>query len=106
MTRSSRPSWGCADPARSCIIRRHMKIDENVSLANYSTMGLGGHAAYVTEVTTADEVAEALKWAKDKNLPSLMIGGGSNVVWRDEGFPGLLLVDKIPGYETSAGDDG
>ncbi len=30
-----------------------------------------------------------------------MIGGGSNIVWRDEGFPGLVLVNKIMGYEVT-----
>ncbi len=81
-----------------------MNILENVSLAAYSTMGLGGQAAYLVEVHTPPEVVEALQWAKEKQLPTLMIGGGSNIVWSDEGFPGLLLVDKIPGYEAVAED--
>jgi len=82
-----------------------MKILEKVSLAQYSTMGLGGNAAYVTEVRTPPEVAEALRWAQEKGVPALMIGGGSNVVWSDDGFDGLVLVDLIPGYEALAEDD-
>lgn len=78
-----------------------MNVSENVSLADYSTMGLGGKAAYLTEVGTPDEVVEALEWAGKRGLPALMIGGGSNIVWSDEGFPGLVLIDKIPGYEIS-----
>jgi UDP-N-acetylmuramate dehydrogenase len=77
-----------------------MNILENVSLADYSTMGLGGTAAYLIEVRTPSEVVDALHWARDKELPALMIGGGSNIVWSDDGFPGLVLVDKIPGYEA------
>lgn len=81
-----------------------MNILENVSLADYSTMGLGGPASYLLEATTAAGLVEALKWAKERKLPSLMIGGGSNIVWSDEGFPGLIIVDKIPGYEASEAD--
>ena len=82
-----------------------MNILQDVSLAKYSTMGLGGKAAYLTEVRTPPEVAEALQWAKEKNLPALMIGGGSNIVWSDDGFDGLLLIDLIPGYEALAEDE-
>jgi UDP-N-acetylmuramate dehydrogenase len=82
-----------------------MNILENVSLAAYSTMGLGGQAAYLLEVHTADEVVEALHWAQEQKLPTLMIGGGSNIVWSDAGFSGLVLVDKIPGYEATEEDD-
>jgi len=77
-----------------------MNILENISLSAYSTMGLGGTAAYVTEVHTSAEVVEALKWARERSLPVLMIGGGSNIVWSDDGFDGLLLIDKILGYEA------
>lgn len=82
-----------------------MHITPNVSLSEYSTMGLGGNAAYLGEVTNRAELSEAVKWAKSKQLSILMIGGGSNIVWRDEGFNGLVLVNKILGYETYAIDD-
>lgn len=82
-----------------------MNPTQGVSLANYSTMRLGGLAAYLTEVHSADDIFEALAWASEQNLPTLMIGGGSNIVWRDEGFPGLILVNKIMGYQTQETDD-
>lgn len=62
-------------------------------------MGLGGAAAYLLEVGGRKVVAEAFAWARSRSLPVLMIGGGSNIVWRDEGFPGLVLVNKIRGFE-------
>lgn len=77
-----------------------MNILESVSLADYSTMGLGGRAAYLTEVHTPPEIVDALQWAKGKNLPTIMLGGGSNTIWSDGGFPGLVLIDMIPGYEA------
>lgn len=76
-----------------------MQILQNVPLALYSTMRLGGKAAYVTDVHSEDELAEALSWAKEHELPVIMVGGGSNIVWRDEGFNGLLIVSKIIGHE-------
>jgi UDP-N-acetylmuramate dehydrogenase len=82
-----------------------MNVQQNVSLAAYSTMGLGGPAASLAEVTDRDEVAEAYAWAKDRNLPVLMIGGGSNIIWKDEGFPGLIIVNKISGYDVSQEGD-
>lgn len=77
-----------------------MDIIENVSLADYSTMGLGGTASYLTEVTDKAEIVEALNWAKEKRLPVIMIGGGSNTIWGDNGFNGLVMVNKLLRYEV------
>lgn len=68
-------------------------------------MGLGGAAAYLLEIRDRMVVAEAFSWARSRSLPILMIGGGSNIVWRDEGFPGLVLVNKIDGLETYEEDE-
>ncbi len=93
-----------ADLTRPYIIRG-VNILHNVSLASYSTMGLGGIAAYLVEVNNRMEVLEALSWAQTHQLQVLMIGTGSNIVWRDEGHPGLVIVNKILGYEVFNEDD-
>jgi len=77
-----------------------MNILENVSLADYSTMKLGGIGAYLTTEESRIELLEAISWAQDKQLPFIMIGGGSNIFWKDEGFSGLVIVNKIERYET------
>lgn len=82
-----------------------MYILENVPLSAYSTMRLGGVAAYLTEITDRLDVAKAIEWAEERNLPAIMIGGGSNIIWRDEGFPGLVMVNKIMRTETLQADD-
>ncbi len=82
-----------------------MDIRQNVSLAAYSTMGLGGLAAYLVEIKQRGEVQTAINWARERQLPTIMIGGGSNIIWRDEGFPGLVLVNKIAGYEMMQEDE-
>lgn len=75
------------------------------SLADHSTMRLGGPAAHLLEITDASQLTGTLGWAQSQNLPVIMIGGGSNIVWRDEGFPGLVLVNKITGYEVFEEDE-
>jgi len=82
-----------------------MNVSQNVSLAAYSGMGLGGVAAFLTEVRTRMELLEALSWAQQRQLPVLMIGKGSNIVWRDAGFQGLIVVDKIERYEVFQEDE-
>jgi len=62
-------------------------------------MRLGGNATNLLEVRSRQEVEEAVKWAEDNNLPVIMIGGGSNIIWSDSGFDGLVIVNKISGFE-------
>jgi UDP-N-acetylmuramate dehydrogenase len=82
-----------------------MNITQNEPLKNHSTMRLGGAAAYYTEVSDRHELVAAVTWAEQNNVPLLMIGDGSNIVWKDEGFPGLLIVNKIMRFEEQMEDD-
>lgn len=82
-----------------------MNVIQNVSLASYSGMGLGGTANYLCEVVNRMEVLEAMSWAQERNLPFIMIGSGSNVLWRDEGFSGLVIVNKIIHFELFQEDE-
>jgi len=76
-----------------------MQPKSNVPLSGFSTMRLGGPAAYLTDVTSRQELTAALEWANVQAMPIIMIGGGSNIIWRDEGFQGLVIVNKIMGYQ-------
>ncbi len=76
-----------------------MNIIENTSLGEYSTMRLGGAARYLVEIHTRQELKEAYAWATENQLPFIMIGGGSNIIWQDSGFEGLVMVNRIHGYE-------
>lgn len=82
-----------------------MQVLQKVSLRAYSTMRLGGVAAFLAEINSAQEIPEAFVWAEQRQLPVMMIGGGSNIIWRDEGFNGLVLVNKIMGIEEQQEDD-
>lgn len=77
-----------------------MHIQKNISLAQYSTMRLGGVASYLVEVHTEDELLEALEFAKHSALATHIVGGGSNTIFSDNGFNGLVIVNKISGIDT------
>lgn len=80
-------------------------MKQNVSLAQYSTMRLGGNAQYLAEVNKAQDLPELVQWAQSQHLPIIMIGRGSNIVWRDEGFNGLVLVNKVSGRDVISEDN-
>lgn len=82
-----------------------MNVQEHVSLKDHSTMRLGGTARYLADITGKADLTEAVAWAQEHGLPLLMIGSGSNIVWKDDEFPGLILVNKIPGYEAYDEDE-
>jgi len=82
-----------------------MDIQKNVSLAKFSTMRLGSTTAYLAEIQTKNDLLEALNFADTKYLPVVMIGGGSNIVWSNKPYPGLVLVNKIKGFDKFNKDD-
>lgn len=72
-------------------------IKENVALAPFTTFRIGGPARYFIEARTEDAVLESIGFAKEKNLPVFVLGGGSNLLVGDAGFPGLVIKIAIPG---------
>ena len=66
-------------------------IRRDVPLAPLTTFELGGPARYFSQVATVDDAIWALRWAGDRTLPAFVLGGGSNLVVGDGGFPGLVL---------------
>lgn len=78
-----------------------LNIQENVSLKDHSTMRLGGNARYYCEVTNMFELKEAVDFADSKSIDAIMIGGGSNIIWQDSGYAGLVIVGNIKNYEIN-----
>ena len=81
-----------------------MDIHTNIPLKNYTTMKIGGNARFLTEVHSPDEVAKVYRNAKVQKLPVFILGGGSNVVAKDEGFNGIIIRMRITGFEVIADD--
>ncbi len=64
-------------------------------------MRLGGNARFLCTITSDDELLEAIKFARGKQLRIKVIGSGSNLVWPDKGYDGLVIVNKIGGINIS-----
>jgi UDP-N-acetylmuramate dehydrogenase len=81
-----------------------MLLQENVPLASLTTFRLGGPARFLVEAKSAGEIEEAVAFAHSKNLPLFVLGGGSNLLVADSGWPGLVLQIAIPGIERRSGE--
>jgi UDP-N-acetylmuramate dehydrogenase len=77
-----------------------IEIKENVRLAPYTTLQVGGDARYFAEPENEDAVIEALRWAQRRALPVFVLGGGSNLLVSDAGFDGLVIHVCIRGVEA------
>ncbi len=70
-------------------------IQENVSLAPYTTLRIGGPARFFCEARTEDDLLEAVRFARERQLEVFILGGGSNLLAGDEGFDGLVIHAAI-----------
>ncbi len=68
-----------------------IQIQEQVPLAPFTTLGIGGSARLFCEARTEAEIAEAAQLARDRSLPLFVLGGGSNLLVSDAGFDGLVM---------------
>jgi UDP-N-acetylmuramate dehydrogenase len=68
-----------------------MKILENVALKEYTTFRLGGPARFLIEAESEKDIEEALKFAQNKKLPYFILGRGSNIIFSDAGFGGVII---------------
>lgn len=77
-----------------------MIIQENVVLAPLTTFKVGGPARYFAEARSIAEVSEAVAFARGRSLKLFVLGGGSNLVVSDAGWPGLVLKIGITGIDS------
>src|SRR3989344_9657069 len=85
-----------------------VNVQKNVLLAPLTTFHIGGVAQYFVETAGALELAEAFEYAEAHHLPVRVLGGGSNVIFPDAGFRGLIIriLDggiRISGEKVSCG---
>lgn len=67
------------------------RIVESVSLANYTRFSIGGPAALLFDTSDESAFVTALGITAEKQLPRIIIGGGTNLIVSDTGFPGVVL---------------
>lgn len=76
-----------------------MKILKNIKLNNYSTFKIGGQADFFAVIENKTELLKALAWANKNGKNIFILGGGSNILFSDQGFSGLVLKNEIKGIE-------
>ncbi len=77
-----------------------MRLEENISLKQYTTFGCNETGRYFTNIKKTEEVIEAITWCKEKQLPYLVLGTGSNILFTKP-FEGLILKMGIIGINKT-----
>jgi len=80
------------------------EIKQNELLENYCTYRIGGRAKVIFFASTAEEIAAGLEVARENGFPFFVLGGGSNVLFSDRGFPGLILKIENNSIEIKEND--
>ncbi|RYZ09410.1 MAG: UDP-N-acetylmuramate dehydrogenase [Myxococcales bacterium] len=78
-----------------------MEISDHEPLAPRTTLGVGGKARYFALARSESDVIQALGWAKAREVPVRVLGGGSNLVVADQGFDGLVVGVELRGVSFS-----
>jgi UDP-N-acetylmuramate dehydrogenase len=89
-----------------------MQLLEQIPLAPFTTFGIGGPARWFTEVRDEASLVESVQLARDHGWPLFVLGGGSNLLVSDQGFPGLVVRIAMRGiqqegntFHAAAGED-
>jgi UDP-N-acetylmuramate dehydrogenase len=81
-------------------------VGDQAALSGYTTLGLGGPARRLLEAVTEADIVTAVADADTRGEPVLVLGGGSNLVIADEGFPGAVIRIASQGVRQEPGPDG
>jgi len=76
-----------------------MVVKNNISLKPFNTFGVDAKARYFAEIVSVSDLQKALSFAKEKKIPLLILGGGSNVLFAGD-FEGLVLLNRMQGMEA------
>ena len=75
-------------------------IHENAPMEHRTTLGINSSARYILHVTEEEMLKPGLLWARERQLPVLVLGGGSNLVLSDEPYPGLVIHMATRGHHV------
>jgi UDP-N-acetylmuramate dehydrogenase len=76
-----------------------LKVQENIALAPFTTLGIGGPARWLVRAGSEADIAEACAWARERSVPLFVLGGGSNLLVADAGFDGMVVHVALQGTE-------
>jgi UDP-N-acetylmuramate dehydrogenase len=80
------------------------RVQENVSLAPYTSARIGGPADILVTASSADELAEIMAVIWQQGLPHVILGGGSNVLVSDKGVRGAVVLNRAKAVRFENGD--
>lgn len=83
-----------------------MRVNENILISSLTTMRLGGPARYVIEVQTPQDIADAYGFAEQFRLRAFALGYGANTLGHDEGFNGVIIINRMQGITDDFTTDG
>jgi UDP-N-acetylmuramate dehydrogenase len=87
-------------------LRAEVPILENVPLAPFTTLGIGGPARFLIKVTSEDGILDAIEFARARGCRVFVLGGGSNLVVSDSGFSGVVLKIELAGIQSPDDEGG
>ena len=71
------------------------KVKTNANMGKYTSFKTGGNAKILVRANTIEEITKVLKITKQYNVPLVVIGNGSNILFKDEGFNGIVLKIEL-----------
>lgn len=83
----------------------NLNVQENISLAPFTTFKIGGNARYFITAETEKEIIDAINFANENDFEIFILGGGSNILVSDDGFDGLVLKIASKGILQAEIDD-
>lgn len=83
-----------------------MRVNENILISSLTTMRLGGPARYVLEIERPEDLPDAYGFAATYQLPVFVLGFGANTIGHDEGFPGVIIINRMRGITTEPTENG
>ena len=73
-------------------------------LAPLTTLAIGGRSRWLLEMSDPDQLDSAWRWARSRGLPVLFLGAGSNVLFADAGYEGLVIRNRLRGRERAGNE--
>ncbi len=76
------------------ILKKFGRVKHNAPLAPHTTFKIGGSVQFLVEVVETGKLAELLNWLRAEGIDWFILGGGSNVLWQDQLYEGVVIKIK------------
>lgn len=83
-----------------------MRFNENILISSLTTMRLGGPARFVIETESPQDVLDAYNFARQYNMPTFILGYGANTIGHDEGYNGVIIINRMRGIAETPIENG